>query len=200
MNSGHQQSSLRVIAGKWRSRKISFPTIDELRPTSNRVRETLFNWLQGSVKGEDCLDLFAGSGACGIEALSRGARSVVFVEKNRDAAGIIKENLRALGADSVNVQCTDVISWLESASTPLQQKFGLVFIDPPYDANLEKSCCWKLEQSGRLKSAALIYLESDKRQLSAERPPNWDVIKSKKAGRVNFYLFRRTGSINKGTT
>jgi len=191
MKTIQKHSSLRVIAGTWRSRLISFPLIEGLRPTSNRIRETLFNWLQDNIGGEDCLDLFAGSGACGIEALSRGARTVHFVEINKQAAMMIEYNLVKLKASSTQVHFMDAIEWLSSATKDDEQKFGLVFIDPPYGDNIEIECCRLLEHSGRLKPSALIYLESDKKLPLTKLPENWRVEKTRKAGKVNFFLFRR---------
>lgn len=143
--------SLRIIAGKWRSRKIGFAQLEELRPTSNRIRETLFNWLQDSVVGENCLDLFAGSGACGIEALSRGAGSAVFIENNQQAAVQIEKNLALLGEENIDVWCTNVMDWLASSKPSGVQQYGIVFIDPPYSSDLEITCCDQLEKSGKLK-------------------------------------------------
>ena len=105
-------NSLRIIAGKWRSRKLSFPDVTGLRPTADRVRETLFNWLQDAIQREDCLDLFAGSGACGIEALSRGARHVSFVDKSSVAVQAIRSNLQLLQAEGYALICDDSLRWL----------------------------------------------------------------------------------------
>jgi 16S rRNA (guanine966-N2)-methyltransferase len=199
MKSVEKQSSVRVIAGTWRSRVISFPLVEDLRPTSNRVRETLFNWLQNRVKGEDCLDLFAGSGACGIEALSRGARSVHFIERNRQVAQSIEQNLSLLKASPIVVHTADVIKWLSNTNRNDESKYGLVFIDPPYHDNLELTCCKLLEESGNLKPTALIYLESDKTISAGDLPKNWTIEKAKRAGSVKFYLFSRvalTGKIS----
>ena len=199
MKPATQQGSLRIIAGKWRSRKISFAQLEELRPTSNRIRETLFNWLQDRVGGANCLDLFAGSGACGIEALSRGASSVVFIDSHRQATKLIAQNLASLGEEIIDIRCTDAMAWLESSESVGSQQYGIVFIDPPYSAGLEISCCTQLEKSGKLKKEALVYLESDKQLDLAELPANWQTLKQKKAGAVNFYLFQRVdpGSFEK---
>src|SRR5690606_25651031 len=106
---------VRVIAGKWRSRKLSFPDLDGLRPTADRIRETLFNWLQHDIVQEDCLDLFAGSGACGIEALSRQARHVTFIDSSGKALAAIRSNLAMLGADNASLHQQDALSWLQSS-------------------------------------------------------------------------------------
>ncbi|MEZ5490030.1 MAG: 16S rRNA (guanine(966)-N(2))-methyltransferase RsmD [Gammaproteobacteria bacterium] len=180
---------LRIIGGRWRSRKLNFPAVDQLRPTANRVRETLFNWLQDEIAGKECLDLFAGSGACGLEALSRGARRVTFLEKNPQAAKAIRDNLALLGEAQMPVICADVLAWL--AKPAKDAKFSIVFIDPPYAAELEKVCCEALEQSGLLTDRALIYLESNKEMLENLVPENWRMLKKKRAGAVHFVLLER---------
>ena len=184
-------NTLRVIGGKWRSRKINFPAIDNLRPTGDRIRETLFNWLQSTVPGASCLDLFAGSGACGIEALSRGARHVVFIEQDVSAANSIAANLRSLAAPEGEVKCSDALAWLTSYDESNGMKFDIVFVDPPYQRDLAILSAQKLEMSGCLKSAALIYVESDKLLELDSFPRNWRQLKHKKAGKVNYYLFGR---------
>ena len=176
---------------------IKFPLVEGLRPTSNRIRETLFNWLRDDITGEDCLDLFAGSGACGIEALSRGARSAHFVEINDQAAAMIEQNLVMLKASSARVYSTDVLKWLSTGLQADENRFGLVFVDPPYQENLELECCQLLEHSGRLKSSAWIYLESDKILSVDSLPENWSIEKTKKAGSVKFYLIKRIKSAEK---
>jgi 16S rRNA (guanine966-N2)-methyltransferase len=191
MRQSKSQSSLRIIGGQWRGRKISFLPVDNLRPTSNRIRETLFNWLQNHIVDENCLDLFAGSGACGIEGLSRGARSVTFIETNSEAAQIIKKNLAQLKVTKSEVVCADAMSWLTSAQPQVADSYGLVFIDPPFKEQLQLSCCQLLEASGVLKSLALIYLESATEVTASELPANWQLQKSKKAGKVHFFLFKR---------
>lgn len=189
MKANTPPGKLRIIGGRWRSRRLNFPALDQLRPTANRVRETLFNWLQDKISGEDCLDLFAGSGACGLEALSRGARRVTFLEKNPQAARAIQDNLTVLGEAQMPVVCADVLAWLAMPAT--EQKFGIVFIDPPYAANLEKTCCEALEQSELLQDRALIYLESDKEMPENLVPDNWRMLKKKRAGAVHYVLLER---------
>jgi 16S rRNA (guanine966-N2)-methyltransferase len=182
--------TLRVIGGRWRSRKLNFPAVDQLRPTANRIRETLFNWLQDVIPGAVCLDLFAGSGACGIEALSRGARQVTFVERNPLAADAIARNLTTLGALEATVVRADVLAWLKIA--PLAPgSVGVVFVDPPYAARLERACCEALEKSGLLTQRALIYLESDRAIGDDLIPVNWRIRKSKRAGAVHYALLAR---------
>jgi 16S rRNA (guanine966-N2)-methyltransferase len=192
MRSTPANNSLRIIAGKWRSRLISFPDVPGLRPTGNRIRETLFNWLQNSIAGADCIDLFAGSGACGIEALSRGARSSHFLENNKTAASALTANLKKLEADNGNVICKDAFAWLAVPENEFENYFSIAFIDPPYAKNLEIIAVQALEKSGILKNGARIYLESDKALAVELFPANWVNLKLEKAGSVHYYLFERS--------
>ena len=196
-STGGPDNSLRIIAGKWRSRKLTFPDVTGLRPTADRIRETLFNWLQDTIQREDCLDLFAGSGACGIEALSRGARHVTFIDSSSAAVQAIRANLQRLQADGYALCCDDSLRWLQSSrqaenqSTPTQ--YGLAFIDPPFSSDLLSRSAQALEQSGLLRAEALIYLEWAQDIPSAGLPATWQLLKSKRAGAVNFCLYRRPG-------
>jgi 16S rRNA (guanine966-N2)-methyltransferase len=199
MKSKTATGTVRIIAGKWRSRRLSFPVVARVRPTANRIRETLFNWLQNDIEYEDCLDLFAGSGACGLEALSRGARQVTFVEQDRRLADAIVANLSLLGASGMPVICSEAINWLENRARTCGQTFGIVFVDPPYADQLEHACCRALEQSGVLKDRALIYLESDRDLLDNLFPAGWRVLKKKRAGAVFYWLLERiAGSAETG--
>ena len=187
---------LRIIGGKWRSRVLDFPAADQLRPTADRIRETLFNWLREDVQDEDCLDLFAGSGACGLEALSRGARRVTFVERNPKVIDAISANLNKLGEPGMPVIRSDVMHWLKPGIHEAGDKFGIVFVDPPYDERLERECCHALQESGLLKDQALVYLESDRDLPVNLFPTGWRRIKKKRAGVVFFMLFEITGENN----
>ncbi|ORU94761.1 MAG: 16S rRNA (guanine(966)-N(2))-methyltransferase RsmD, partial [Cycloclasticus sp. symbiont of Poecilosclerida sp. N] len=126
------ESKLRIIAGKWRSRQLAFEESLGLRPTPARTRETLFNWLQQDVARSQCLDLFAGSGALGFEAASRGADSVTMVEENANACRLIKQNIDKLSAQQVNIVKSDVFKFLVADASP----FNLVFLDPPFTQGL----------------------------------------------------------------
>lgn len=190
-------NTVRIIAGHWRGRRLSFPNVPGLRPTPDRVRETLFNWLQGMVEAEDCADLFAGSGACGFEALSRGASSVVFVDAARDVTRNIQEQLSRFGADGVGhseVVTSTAGQWLARA-TGQAKRFGLVFLDPPFADNLLVGSCQALEASGLLKERALIYVESGQLLPRAEThagfPGSWELRKQGRAGSVHFGLYQR---------
>lgn len=191
MKSKIATGTLRIIGGQWRSRKLDFPAVEQLRPTANRIRETLFNWLQEELPYEDCLDLFAGSGACGLEALSRGANQVTFVEQNPLAADAIAANLKLLGAPGMPVICSDAIDWLKNQDHPESRKYGIVFIDPPYAAELEAESCQLLENSGVLKDQALIYVESNRNLPDNLFPAEWRMIRKKHAGAVYFVLMER---------
>ncbi len=171
---------LRIIGGEWRSRRLRFPAIDGLRPTMDRVRETVFNWLQQDVEGCRVLDAFAGSGALGFEALSRGAKDVIFLEKHPAAAVQLKENLQTLGASNAQVWATDALVWLTQNPEP----FDLVFLDPPFGKNLLQPAMDSLQ----LLPGALIYIEHEAR-LKPQFPPHWDELKCKNTKEFYFRLF-----------
>ncbi|MCB1714670.1 MAG: 16S rRNA (guanine(966)-N(2))-methyltransferase RsmD [Candidatus Competibacteraceae bacterium] len=183
---------LRIIGGQWRGRKLRFPALPGLRPTPDRVRETLFNWLSPLITGARCLDLFAGSGALGIEALSRGAARVVFVENDARASKTLRENLHVLQTDAAAVIAMDAQRWLKQAA-PMQvapDLFDIVFLDPPFAQDYLNPICQALEDSGCLAANALIYLESEIRS-SVLLPANWTVLRDKTAGQVHYRLARR---------
>ena len=182
-----QVGKLRIIGGHWRSRTL--PVIDKqgLRPTPDRIRETLFNWLQTQIAGAHCLDLFAGSGALGFEAASRGASTVLMLENQPDACDVLKKNIQLLKADNVNLQQQDALSWLARSS----QTYDVVFVDPPYNSDLLAQSCILLEQNNHLADTAYIYLESASNQDLPDLPQNWQIIRGKKAGQVGYYLALR---------
>lgn len=189
------RNTLRIIGGQWRGRKLQFPDVPGLRPTADRVRETLFNWLQGWVLDEDCLDLFAGSGACGLEALSRGARSAVFVDAARAASASIQSHLAVLGANNASVVTATAEQWLQGAAAGVNPapQFGLVFLDPPFAANALADTVHLLEASGMLKPRAQIYLESGQDLAALPLPANWTARKNLRAGAVFYGLYERRG-------
>lgn len=187
-------NSVRIISGHLRSRKITFPDTEELRPTGDRVRETLFNWLQNELYQADCLDLFAGSGILGIEALSRGAKRVLFAEKNKLTATKLIENLKTLKISGSSkelgqVYTGDALSWLRANAS--SDCYNLVFLDPPFNAEILIETCSLLEQSSLLANRSLIYLEHSKPIEESDLPTNWTKRKEKQAGSVYFYLFER---------
>lgn len=180
------QSQLRIIGGRWRGRKIAFAPVEGLRPTGDRLRETLFNWLQFYLPGSRCLDLFAGSGALGLEALSRGAAAVEFVELDPGAARILGEQLKVLEADNGQVHNCAAQVFLSQPGEPC----NLVFVDPPFAGDLWQETLSALEASGRLAPGALIYVESP-RDTPLAVPDGWQLEKEKQAGQVKMQLFTR---------
>jgi 16S rRNA (guanine966-N2)-methyltransferase len=184
-----EPGELRIIGGSWRGRKLRFPAVPGLRPSPNRVRETLFNWLQPELAGANCLDLFAGSGALGLEALSRGAGSCWFVELARPASAQIRDHLTTLKCETGRVIDADALKWLDAM--PPTPRFHLVFLDPPFRQGLTADCCARLERSGRLSDNALIYIESAADEGQPDVPANWSLHRDKQAGQVAYRLFRR---------
>lgn len=182
---------LRIIAGRWRSRKLAFPDQQTLRPTPDRVRETLFNWLQADLAGSICLDLFAGSGALGFEAASRGAKRVIMVEKNSEAVNLINQNIARLEAGMTELVNADAITWLSSN----QQVFDIVFLDPPYRAGLLSQCCELLENGQNLAENAKIYIEHALGDDVIDIPQAWQCIRSLSAGQVSYELYSRSHSL-----
>ncbi len=180
---------LRIIGGEWRGRKLNFPDVEGLRPTADRVRETLFNWLQMEIAGACCLDLFAGSGALGLEALSRGAAEVVMVERDKNAAQQIRTHLQTLRAKRGCVESGDALQFLKQPASA----FDIVFLDPPYRLGCLEECCYLLETGNWLKDGAVIYLEDSSQNPAPQLPANWQLIRSKKAGDVGYYL-AKTGT------
>jgi len=172
------KNKLRIIGGDWRSRQLSFVDAPGLRPTPARVRETVFNWLQYEIFGKRCLDLYAGSGALGFEAASRGAKSVIQVESNAQACRSLKDNALALSADDrIKVVQSDVLRYLEGEATA----FDVVFLDPPFGLNLVIQTCRLLEDNGWLAKHAKIYVETERHFDFSGMPENWRQLKSKSA-------------------
>jgi len=186
MRANQQLNQLRIIAGTWRGRKLAFAPVAGLRPTPDRVRETLFNWLGSSVHGARCLDLFAGSGALGLEAASRGAAEVVLVDADPLVARTLREQLRVLNARQARVVQAACAGYLRSAP----EVFDLVFLDPPFHRGMLPECMQLLEQGGWLAPAAWIYIEAE-RELDPPLPANWAAYRSKTTGQVGYRLIRR---------
>ncbi|HVY53433.1 MAG TPA: 16S rRNA (guanine(966)-N(2))-methyltransferase RsmD [Gammaproteobacteria bacterium] len=186
------RGQVRIIGGNWRGRKLTIPEVSGVRPTPDRVRETLFNWLAPVMPGARCLDLFAGSGALGFEALSRGAAFVMMVDQSPLVIKALRSQLAAFKGENAEItQATLPAQW------PLIQKpFDIVFLDPPYKENLLFPICNMLEEKKFLADSALIYLESDQPIESCNLPSNWKILKCKKAGQVGYYLAERTGVVN----
>ena len=174
------RNRVRIIAGKWRSRIVSFPAAAQLRPTPDRVRETLFNWLGQGLEGLACLDLFAGSGALGFEAASRGAARVVMVECDRSIARGLRESASALGAAGLEVVESDALAYLRRDG----ERFDVAFVDPPYASDLAAEALAALP--GRLEPGARVYVESA-RALSPGAA--WRALREDRAGAVRYALY-----------
>lgn len=177
-------NQLRIIGGQWRGRKLRFADGEGLRPTTDRVRETLFNWLQGSIAGAHCLDLYAGSGALGLEALSRGAAEVVFWEKNPKAIQALRDNLTLLQSPCGEVVRGDTLQLLEGPA----RAFDVVFLDPPFGRELLQPSLDLLASGGWLAPEARIYIEHARRGEGFTTPPGWELLRSKQAGQVAYHL------------
>lgn len=176
---------LRIIGGTLRGSRINVPNAPGLRPTSDRVRETLFNWLAPVINGARCLDLFAGTGALGIEAWSRGASSVDFVERNPRLAIALRNDLVRLRAKDTNVHATDALAFLQNDA----QAYDIVFLDPPFAANLWAATARTLDVRGWLKPGAWIYIEAQN-NAQVNLPEHWLPHREAQAGDVGFALYR----------
>ncbi len=175
------RNRVRIIGGKWRSRVVQFPPAAALRPTPDRVRETLFNWLGQRLDGLACLDLFAGSGALGFEAASRGARHVVLVERDRETARSLRETAATLEATEVEVVAADGLEYLSRA----REAFDVVFLDPPFASDLAAVALAKLPR--HLAPGARVYVES---AAPLEGPGGWTVLRESRAGAVRYALLQ----------
>lgn len=171
-------NTLRIIGGDLRGRKISFPDAKDLRPTPDRVRETLFNWLQMQIHGARCLDLFAGSGALGLEALSRGAAEVVFVERDGRVLQKLRENLLLLKQDKARCVQGSAEQFLKGAA----ERFDIVFLDPPFKDDVLAGLCASLEAGGWLSESFRLYMERPRRMDMPELPAGWELLRETRAG------------------
>lgn len=185
-NPGSAGGSLRIIAGTLRGSRLQVPDAPGLRPTPDRVRETLFNWLAPWIAGARCLDLYAGTGALGIEALSRGAGECVFVERDRRLQQLLLDNLARLKVEHARVVGADALDFLMG---PVQA-FDLVFLDPPFEAGLWQEAARRLEQGGWLAPAALVHVEAPA-DARPRLPPEWTLHRQARAGAVAHAVYRR---------
>ena len=184
---------LRIIGGSWRGRKLGFPAVDGLRPTGDRVRETLFNWLAPEIQGARCLDVFAGSGALGVEALSRGAGTVLMLERDAKAASQLRANLSLLNAQNGKIIHGDALKFLQEGNhvhNNPEGSYQIIFIDPPFQLQLWQQVIDVLEAKNWLAEDATIYIESG-RESVYQTPPNWQLHREKHAGNVSYRLFYR---------
>lgn len=185
-NPSSQSGVIRIISGQFRSRKLKVHDLEGLRPTTDRVKETVFNWLMNDVAHATVLDCFAGSGGLGFEALSRYAEQVTFIELNKQAANQIKDNITLLKADNAQVVQGDC---LNSLST-LKPSFDLVFVDPPFRQGLAQQCCDTLTALNKIKEDGLIYIEVESELAPLSLPSNWQLVKQKVSGQVRSELWQ----------
>ncbi|NEX15259.1 MAG: 16S rRNA (guanine(966)-N(2))-methyltransferase RsmD [Halochromatium sp.] len=176
---------LRIIGGCWRGRRLPVALQPGLRPTPDRVRETLFNWLAPVIEGSRCLDCFAGSGALGLEAASRGAAKVIQLERHPAVARRLKANAAELGARQLSVHCADALDWL--AQSPMTT-VDICFLDPPFGASLLQPTLSQLIQHGWLAAGALVYVETDQATPLPDLPADWSWLRDKRAGQVRYAL------------
>lgn len=184
---------MRIIGGRWRGRKIAFPVLAELRPTADSARETLFNWLAGYIEGTRCLDLFAGSGALGLEALSRGAASAHLIDASRLTVKYLHDNLQRLGADNGHVLLSTAQAWLQRFNSHQDQPYDIIFLDPPFRQPYVGDCATMIEQNRLLSDAGWVYLEMEADAPLPVLPQSWQLYQEKQVGQVCYRLFRQAG-------
>lgn len=180
-------NTVRIIGGKYRGRKLAFPDVPGLRPSTDRVRETVFNWLQSAIPAANCLDLFCGSGVLGLESLSRGAKWVQFVDREKAVCKQLEDNFQILKVDNAHIFCGTAGQFLSTSKT----HFDIVFLDPPFQQELLQDTCNQLEASGVLAAKAMIYLEAEFPLDRVVLPDSWAMTRSKKAGAVYYGLAER---------
>jgi 16S rRNA (guanine966-N2)-methyltransferase len=168
---------VRIIAGKWRGRKLDVIDSPGLRPTPDRIRETLFNWIQQDIVAARCLDLFAGTGALAFEALSRGASEVIMVESNPKVVEALKKHSEMLGSENQTIQLADAMTWLKQGI----KGFDYIFLDPPFSQGYIEKCCDLIREEALLNDKGMVYIEAEK---EFNLPEGWKIIKEKKAGNV----------------
>lgn len=186
-----EPNTVRIIGGRWRSRIVSFARVEGVRPTPDRVRETLFNWLGQDLSGRNCLDLFAGSGALGFEASSRGAASVVMVDSNPAVVRSLRENARRLGAQDVRLVRGDALEFLGGE----RLRFDVIFVDPPYRSDLGTRTLPLLPAV--LSAEGRVYLESN---AALQPAPGWVIVRKGHAGQVHFHLLARESNDKGGVS
>lgn len=185
---------LRIVGGRWRGSRIDFPPIAAIRPTPDRVRETLFNWLQHDLVGTRCLDLFAGSGALGLEALSRGASHVTFVDREPRIARHLAATLERLHANNAEIVVSDAFNFLERSPS----SFDIVFLDPPFSLDALPKI-YALLARGWLAPSAFIYVECPADTPLSDLPKGWSIHRSKRAGQVGYHLLRAADPIEEAS-
>jgi 16S rRNA (guanine966-N2)-methyltransferase len=180
--------AIRIISGQWRGRKLPVMNVQGLRPTTDRNKETLFNWLMAHTQDSRCLDVFAGSGGLGFEALSRYAKHVTFIELDKNVARNLQQNLITLKAteDSAKVLCGDALGYLKQ----LNDEFDLIFLDPPFNQNLVPKAIEGIEQGGLLAKDGLIYIECETQNAQYNVPPQWRLLKESQTSQVTARLYQ----------
>ena len=187
MSNKANKGSFRIISGEYKGRKFEFMPSVDLRPTPDRLRETLFNWLGQSIDGKTCLDLFAGTGSLGLESLSRGADKIIFVEKNSNHLDKIKEYIESLKANGdISVIQDDVLTWLDETN----DNFDLIFVDPPFHKDLAEKVLSKIRTNSLLANLGNIYLEVEKELDLSFLNGYWVVIKETKSGKKKYLLLK----------
>ncbi len=179
---------LRIIGGQWRGRKLSFADLNGLRPSGDRIRETLFNWLAPYLPGTTCLDLFAGSGALGFEALSRGAAQLYFVDSAAQVIQQLQQHRQTLNCSNADIIQADGLSWLKNHSTKSNGGFDIVFLDPPFADDKLAECFELLQLPGILKPSALIYFEASRDSILPALADSWTLHRHKKTGQIQYGL------------
>ena len=181
-----QSGKIRIIGGKYKGRNLHFPAVNDLRPTPERIRETLFNWLAPYISGSHCLDLFAGSGALGFEAISRGAKNISFVESSRKASHAIEKNIQVLNSDCANVTNQDSINYLKHCN----RQFDIVFLDPPFKSSLLQSSIDLINEHDLINNTGWVYAEYSAHQQQPNCLSPWKIHRQTKAGDVRASLFQ----------
>ena len=187
MSKSGKNNSVRIIGGDWRGRRLQVADVPGLRPSGDRCRETLFNWLQPWTLAADCADLFAGTGALGFEAASRGAASVLMIEKHARAQETLRHSIEQLQAVQVRLQCGGAMAMLEDFKA---DSFDIVFVDPPFDSNLAGLVLERLDKTGCVRRGGFVYIESPAAKGVAPLP-GWRVWRDQQIGEVRMQLFRR---------
>lgn len=192
MSNSGKSNSVRIISGMWRGRRLQVADVPGLRPTGDRSRETLFNWLQPWISGADCADLFAGTGALGFEAASRGANSVLMIEKHPRAQEVLKQSIEQLHAEQVNLHAGGAMRAIEELKA---DSFDIVFVDPPFDSNLGGVVLERLYKSACVRTGGFVYVESP---ASTQIPPphGWSVWRDQQIGEVRMQLFRKKSQVD----
>lgn len=189
---GKKAGTVRIIGGRWRGRRLPVPDLPGLRPSGDRSRETLFNWLQRDIRGANCADLFAGTGVLGLEAASRGAGQVTMIEKDPRAARALAQSVEQLSSDpgraEVRVLNTDALRWLKSCG---RGSLDIVFVDPPFGSGLEARALELLKRGECLSEGALVYLETSRQCAQTPLPAGWIRDREKQLGEVRMQLLKK---------